>query len=299
MRIYLSGAMTSELQRFCVQNDAYRLVSYAYLSEVNNYIKCLQEERKRAHMMIDSGAFTAWSKGKRVSLNRLSDFYAELLDKYSHFIDFVFISLDVIPGRKGVDPTAQELEEAMAQSIDNYHELKNRFGDLVIPVFHQGEDRLYYEIYKSVSDYVCISPRNDLHEDLRVQWAQQMQDESVKLHGLATTGYRMMNSVCWYSVDSAAWKMAAAYGGILYMAPNNQIKVLAISCKSGKRNSENGHFDHLSSDQKEALCQKMLERGFDIKRMPYEDGQRYCWNASVMIDYQRVQSSFCKPLSLF
>src|SRR5574343_1959008 len=75
MRIYLSGVMNQEVIEFCARRDAYRLLTYAYPKDCDNYIRFCREEGLKSNIIVDSGAFTAWSKGKSVSLQRLSQFY--------------------------------------------------------------------------------------------------------------------------------------------------------------------------------------------------------------------------------
>ena len=57
--------------------------------------------------MIDSGAFTVWTKGKSIDIDEYLDFYT----RYANEID-ILITLDVIPGRPFKKITVHETEQA-------------------------------------------------------------------------------------------------------------------------------------------------------------------------------------------
>lgn len=301
MKIYLSGNMAKPVQKFVAERGGCRLLSFAYQNDCLSYLNFCLENNMKSDLILDSGAFTAWSKGKAVLLRNLISFYSKVLDKYGHLVDFHFISLDVIPGSKNVTPTVVQLDEAVAQSIDNYFEMKEKFGDRILPVFHQGEHPRFLEMYKGCTNYICISPRNDLQELERVAWCQQMQDPAIKIHGLATTGNLMMNKVQWYSVDSATWAMTAAYGGIFYLTEEGWFKVIGVSQKSGKKNQLTDiHYNNLPPPQKERLLAQLNAKGFCPDKMGWELYERMKWNASIFIDYTCDSAkNFCKPIMLF
>ena len=169
-------------------------------------------------MMLDSGAFTAWSKGKKVEVDELIGTYNDVLsladlDKVTVYL----ISLDVIPGSPGVTAGPAEIEEAIRQSDINFNILVKEFGDRVIPVYHQNETEARLHEVASMADYICASPRNDLPEWTRVRWAEEVHSKlppGKRTHGLATTGIQMTRRVPWWSVDSAAWLYSGAMGKI-------------------------------------------------------------------------------------
>ena len=91
-------------------------------------------------IMLDSGAFTAWTKGEEVTLDHLIRDYRTLIDDFGYGKEKVWlINLDKIPAEPGRTPTPYELEEAIKISDENFHRLTDKFGDIVIPVYHQGE----------------------------------------------------------------------------------------------------------------------------------------------------------------
>ena len=174
-------------------------------------------------VMLDSGAFSAWSLGQEISLDDVKRAYAQFIETADDLFEEIWlINLDVIPGEKKRTPTRDEIEAAMRQSDANFADLRAAFGNCVLPVYHQTEslERLD-DVIAQVADttnYIGISPRNDVPENERVKWASdvhailQQQGCDVKTHGLATTGNKMMRSCHWHSGDSAAYVWHGAWG---------------------------------------------------------------------------------------
>lgn len=176
-------------------------------------------------ILLDSGAFTAWNKGEVTTVDDVRRKYSAFINKAGDLFDEIWgINLDVIPGEKGRDPTPDELKRAVEVSDINFEILVKEFGDIILPVYHQGEaiERLAECVAQvdGKSNYICVSPRNDLAEGLRVNWSRDAHAElkrkwpHIMTHGLATTGNRMVRTVPWYSGDSAAWVQHGGYGMI-------------------------------------------------------------------------------------
>lgn len=174
-------------------------------------------------ILLDSGAFTAWNKGEVTTVDEVKRKYARFIEEAGDLFDAIWmINLDVIPGERGRSPTEREVKEAVRVSDINFEILTKEFGERILPVFHQGEDndRLIEVVnqVKGKSNYLCVSPRNDIAETLRVKWSRDVhklirdQDPNIMTHGLATTGNKMVRDVPWYSGDSAAWVHHAGFG---------------------------------------------------------------------------------------
>ena len=174
-------------------------------------------------ILLDSGAFTAWNKGEVTTVDDVKRKYSRFIDNADDLFEEIWaINLDVIPGERGRDPTEDELKRAVEVSDINFEILVKEFGNIILPVFHQGEstERLAENVAQvdGKSNYICVSPRNDLAEGLRVNWSRDCHAEiarrwpHIMTHGLATTGNRMVRTVPWYSGDSAAWVQHGGYG---------------------------------------------------------------------------------------
>jgi hypothetical protein len=265
-----------------------RLVSHAYPGQCTGWPQLLEELQPAAPVktLLDSGAFTAWTKGEDVSRDALAAQFEALAA--SPHIDLRLINLDRIPGRKGVDPTEAELAQAMEESEENFAWLNERFPGRVLPVYHQGEPQAYLDRLAEESDYICISPRNDLHETLRVDWSQKvharLERTGTQTHGLATTGFTMMRSVPWTSVDSAAWIMNTAYGAVFVPKDGKALRTLSISAESNDRKEDGAHLDTLLPADRDVVLSLIEAHAYDLHLLQSSQTHRAAWNVRMVAD---------------
>ena len=233
MRFYHSG--TPRNDKYQHQEDAmcpHRLFSLHgdYLKNVRKWVQNLPRDKSTRRypstLLLDSGAFTAWNAGTPTTLDAVVESYTTILediDKAGASFDEVWmVNLDVIPGERGRTATEREILDAFKVSDENFEKLNERFKGRVLPVFHQNEEVIAperLEIVANQSDYICISPRNDVAEILRHGWSLEIHAALNKIkpgihtHGLATTGNAMIKEVPWFSVDSAAWVLHGGMAG--------------------------------------------------------------------------------------
>ncbi len=251
--------------------------------------------------MLDSGAFTAWSKGEEVVLPELIEVYSRLIDVIGDIEKVWLINLDKIPGSPGVTASPSEIEDAIRISDDNYRVLEERFGNRIVPVFHQNEDEERLAEVCRMGAYICVSPRNDLGERHRRTWAKEVHGKipkGVRTHGLATTGYPMMTTVPWHSVDSATWIMIAAYGHI-YATP--ELYIVSISDDSPNRHLAGKHYINLTEPEREAVDRRMKEWGFTWDGLRADFVERATWNRLMMSElYRGIEyENLVEPIGLF
>lgn len=214
-----------DANRRIAQRDFGRKVDWDTAEVLEQVCQTLKGRPYPKAILLDSGAFTAWNKGKKTTVDDVKHKYSKFIELAGDLFDEIWgINLDVIPGERGRDPTPEELDEAVRVSDINYEILTKEFGNIILPVYHQGEsiERLG-ECVAQVNgkhDYICVSPRNDLPEGKRIEWSRDAharlneQWPHIMTHGLATTGNRMVRTVPWYSGDSAAWVQHGGYGMI-------------------------------------------------------------------------------------
>lgn len=282
MKYYFSGDYYDEAERYLIEKKACRLLSFAYLRKVFSYLKLVDEMGVTGlDIMIDSGAFTVWNAGGSVDLLQLMDFQKKLVDMYSDKHNFVFISLDVIPGSVGVTPTQQQIEESVHRSVENFHTMKGTGID-VLPVYHSGEDDWVKRHYMEHCDYLCLSMSQNLSEKQRVTWAMENQVDGFKMHGLAATGAKMMRYVDWYSIDSAGWIMVSAMGGIMVPKETGELVPVMVSSQSPQTKTWDKHITNRYDA--EFIKQKIIEQGFDLEALATDPVQRGIWNAKQILE---------------
>lgn len=169
-------------------------------------------------IMLDSGAFSAWTRGETIDLGRYIDF----VKRYKSRLD-TYVNLDVIPGSRGVQPTIREVDRAAAASFDNYKAMRSA-GLSPIPVFHYGESFGWLvKLLESGADYICLGGTVGLKSGVKRKFLDEcftvITDgrgaPAVRVHGLGVTEGPLVARYPWHSVDSTSWLMAPTYGMIL------------------------------------------------------------------------------------
>lgn len=299
VQLYFSGSVQDSTIRYLVANDVFRLCTFAYPKEAYEYLDTANEMGKRCRMIIDSGAFTAWSIGKPVQLPDLIRYQDDLLKRYGDKHDFLFISLDVIPGEKGRAATSGEIDKAVVQSYDNFCTMQeHQRGHYVLPVYHSGEDPSLRDKYLARTDYICLSMDQGMAEQSRLAWAKRAAVPGYKYHGLAATGNNMVTQVDWYSVDSSSWVTVAAMGSILWPTPAGRFRVLAVSDTSPSRHNRGEHILSITQEERIAVEAYIRSLGFDPDRLRLEHAHRWEWNIYQWL-HTPWRRAVTKPMDLF
>lgn len=156
---------------------------------------------------LDSGAFTAFTKGVTIK----PDDYADFIHTHSTKIT-IASSLDAIGDAE--------------QSYLNFLEMK-RLGCEVIPVFHCREDYKWLTRYLDEgAEYIALGgmvPETKpwLKVWLDTLWGEYLTNPDgsarVKVHGFGMTIMDFMTRYPWYSCDSSSWTYGARFSAILVM----------------------------------------------------------------------------------
>lgn len=183
------------------------LVSYAYAET----LRLIRHEPE--FLMLDSGAFTAWTLGLDVSLEKFAS-WAQGVVAERH--GTLVVSLDVIPGRPGVPPTAPERSYAMQASLENGDAL--RAGGLSISeVYHQHEPLSHLRkllARQRPHEVLGISPNKSVSRQKRLAFVRQTlrdvlaetgREAFPRCHGLGVISRDLMLGFPFYSVDSSGW----------------------------------------------------------------------------------------------
>ncbi len=216
MHLFLAVSMTTHERR--VINDTQYdniLVAFPYAKAMNE----LAYAPRR--LLLDSGAFTAWTKGTEIDIAAYAEWALAMQDR-SPLVRAV--NLDVIPGEEGRTSTKQERINGMKQSLKNADWLRSQ-GLEVIEVFHQDEPKAFLLdlLSRLPADGVLgISPRNDVPVASKIKWQQSVLRVMLahagspqtlpRTHGLAVTSRRMLENFPYYSVDSSTWMSGFRYG---------------------------------------------------------------------------------------
>jgi hypothetical protein len=213
----------------------------------------------RAHtprsLLVDSGAFTAWTKGHAIDVDDFGQWALTLRARaglgYEAVGDVRFINLDVIPGERGRKPTADEVEHAAGASMANADRLR-AMGVDVIEVYHYGEPEPVLDALlerRQPGGVVAIGGSVGVEHRERIRWhdavwahvfaeharrraltpeaaiadggigptttARGRLTEVPPLHGLGTSNEDLARRYPWWSVDSSTHAIPFRFGRTL------------------------------------------------------------------------------------
>ena len=191
------------------------LCSFAYPEP---YLSKKLLDKHGVKLMIDSGAFTAWSKGKKIDI----DEYIAFINKYKDIIDpDQVVNLDVIKG--GRDNSGQnEFNDACEQGFKNYYYIKEKTGFDPIHVFHQGDNFVWLERMIDECKYIGVSPNKDASQASINKWLydcfyiiKHSKNPNIKTHAFGLTSEELLMKYPYTTADSSAWALTSAFGAIL------------------------------------------------------------------------------------
>ena len=282
---------------------AFRLQSChkEYMNQTRDWLYYASQHKGKVEILLDSGAFTAWTKGKSIELQPLIDVYGELIEKHEHSLKKIWlINLDKIPGERGRTAGPAEIDDAIKESDANFEVLYKHFGERVLPVFHQNESKERLHEVCQMADYICISPRNDVGEKHRVSWAAEVhtllakEPKRIKTHGLATTGMNMLRNVEWFSADSAWWLQVSINGSIFYLHDCGDLRTIQVSDRGNAKKDAGQHYSTLPKAIQEFIDSRLAIHGYTYKDVSEHHNPRFMVCILEVIEWLKIAQ--VKPL---
>ena len=270
--------------------DVKRYLNYPQLFAWNaekksllEWVKYLKENPScKCKLVVDSGAYSAWSKGKKFDVDEYIDFLNS-----NDVIEQAFwcAEADVIPGSFGVDPTEEERVNAPKQSWQNYLYMIDRvkIPKKIVPIFHQGEDIFFLKQMLEFKfkdgdhiHYIGISPRNDVHVNEKTKWYEyiwkiikQSSNPNVLTHNFGMTTVALMEQFPSCSSDSTSWLRSASFGNIM-IPVNGKIKTVTVSNRQIHSSDHIYNQSKAVQDEVEKLCNK-IGHNLSIKQLVEND----------------------------
>jgi hypothetical protein len=209
LRLYLgadSGGLTADVVMASRQIRSTRLrclLSYYYYQKVD-VGEMFDNGSPAPSIMADSGAFSAMSLGVDISLEG----YAQWVRRWGHLFDH-YANLDVIGDAEATLANQKRLED---------------MGLRPMPVFHVNEPWEYLENYLESYDYVALGGLVPYKVNLGalMPWlikAFKMLPKGKAYHGFGVTGWEILKSFPWASVDSTSWSVGYRYGRVPLFSP--------------------------------------------------------------------------------
>lgn len=280
MDLYLVGPEKPIIMKEITEiNPSNVLLSYI---EAKGAADKYKEAIKPKKLFIDSGAFTAWTKGKKLNV----DEYIRWINGRDKYID-LYAQVDVIPGDIVKGATNQEVNEAAKTTWENYlymwHALND--PDKLLYTFHVGEP---YDYLKQALNwinpngkhipYIALggmvnkgAPIRERFLDDCFKIIKQSNNPNVKVHAFGMTSLKLLESYPITSADSASWIISGANGDIA-----TDFGTIGISDRFTNRLS---HYSHLPKHLQNEIEKNLDEFGFTLEELRHSRDNRIIFNA--------------------
>lgn len=290
--IYFAGApFDTEVGRDIRNNN--RCVLLSQLNDRSTIYKWIEELKTnpnaKCKLFIDSGAFSAWTKGKVIDVEEYIDF----INKNSQYIE-VAAAVDKIPGEARTSNVASEkdVEEAAAQTWQNFLYMRSKVNDKkkLLYTFHAGEpwrflkQALEYKDAFGQIDYLAIGGLVGKNKDIQkgiidkvFEMIKESPNPNVKVHGFGLTRLGYLEQYPFTSADSTAWLMTGINGSIF-----SKWGTLKVSDRSIYR--EDHVANKLEAGQEEIKVY-VESKGFTLDELMTNDQKRQEWNYRYLCDW--------------
>lgn len=285
MKVYLAGEQFEGVRDIVNR----RLFSYWYNQDNTKHIDYANNLSQ--DLFLDSGAFTAFTKGVEID----PEIYAKYIKKNSRKFS-VCSSLDAIG-----DP---------AKSYSLLKILESE-GCKVSPVFHTHEDPKWLIKYLDEGyDYIFLGGMVPETTNWLKNWLDNLFDKyltnsdgtaRVKLHGFGLTDQELMYRYPWHSVDSTSWLFTGSFGNCVFLINGKLIKVSFSSDSPDLKKINSWHYQHLPQIQKTMVDQWLEKFGVTAEQCSGHYSYRNIVNAQTYMEMENygTQTFKKKEISLF
>ena len=229
MDLYLAGNMYGTKPKWMLQNKEHllgvedRFVDVAVLESFFYADKWVERNiPKLSRFLLDSGAFTIFSQGKRVDWDNYLTRYIGFIKK-NQVERFFELDIDPLVGYKRV--------------LEMRERLEGETGRRCIPVWHKSRGKAAFLEMCRDYDYIAIggivSGEIKKSEYRFFPWfIQQAHRHGAKIHGLGFTNLSGVEQYHFDSVDSTAWNCGNRFGHIYRFNGRN---IVSQKAPPGKR----------------------------------------------------------------
>ena len=282
MDIYFAGSRNEPCDNHIIESSSDRL--YSYYND-KRAIELWNTSNPKGKLFIDSGAFSAWTKGAKIDV----DEYIKYINDRSDFVS-LYGQIDAIGGEISRRATRDEQQEAARKTWENYLYMYPKMNkpEGLLYTFHIEEDYSFLENaleWKDVNgkqlEYMALGGMVGKPRPLKLQFIEKCfsiihksGNPNIKVHAFGMTSLKILETYPFFSADSTSWIMTGSMGGIM-----TRKGTVALS---ENRNKEMEHFTHLSSENQAEFEKIVLEYGFTLKELSEESNKRIIFNAKYM-----------------
>ncbi len=237
-------------------------------------------------IMVDSGSFTAYTKGVHIDI----DDYLKFIDEIGDYVT-VFVAVDDVP-----DPMNMDYNKAKT-TWDNYlymvERIRPELRDKLIPVFHYGEDFKwlrnmleYRHPDGSPIKYIGLAISLEGTKKVRINWGRECMrvihessNPNVMTHAFGVGVKSVLDNITVTSTDATSWVKRAAYGMIA--VDDKSIHVSEVM----KAKADDRSLSRQSKALQEDVLKRIKQRGFTLEELEQDSGKRAEFNILDTLDW--------------
>lgn len=278
-KLYLAGIYTSNFNktsqlyyRLTPREKAARdgvkffLESFHYIHK-QSYVDKIRADGVK--VFLDSGAFSAFSKGADVDL--------------PGYCDYILQNKDIILNEDGV--LLASVLDGIGDPLQTYRNqlAMEARGVRPLPCFHYGEDERYLEHYIANYDYITLGGMVPISTVQLIHWLDRIWEKyltdgngvpKLKVHGFGLTTQVLMDRYPWWSIDSSTWVQNAAMGYVFIPGYGS----ISISEHSPDAKKTGRHLRTVSADTRAAIEKHIVDLGFDPDTLAKQYLSRWAFN---------------------
>lgn len=277
MKLYLAG-----MEESCVDKiDCNALFSYVNEQQFDK----LKDFIKPGKLFIDSGAFSAWTKGVKINVKE----YINWLNERADVIDLCG-QVDVIPGDRVYGATQEQVRQAAEATWQNYLFMRARLKnpDSLLYTFHVGEPIEFLRQALEWKDengnpipYIALGGMVGKPKKIRDTFLESCfitirnsSNPNIKVHAFGMTDFDLLEKYPIYSADSTSWIMVGAMGNVM-----TDYGVIAVS---ENQKADPKHYSHIPQKAVEEFNSLIAEFGFTLDDLASHRDNRILFNAMYM-----------------
>ena len=219
-----SGNITGKNREYYIKNSEGKifnnLYSYYYLKDSSDEKVLEAFELTKGKIMIDSGAFTAWSKNIEID----EDKYIKFINKWDKYV-YLFGQIDVIPTKKA---HSKQIEKCCEETWKNYLYMYERINSpkKLLYTFHYGEPIKFLKQALSWKDknesqmeYIALGGLVGKTTEQREKFLntcfkiiKDSPNPNIKVHGFGVSTLELWLKYPFASCDSFSASQSANYG---------------------------------------------------------------------------------------
>lgn len=261
-----------------------RLFSFAYHGAKGGVLdREIRESIKWGHeLMLDSGAFSELTTGKKIHLND----YAKFIRDHGH--------------NYSVRANLDDLNDDGPKSWANMKELEAQ-GCQVFPVYHFA-DKIEYlvKILDEGYEFMALGGLVGASAQKLIPWLDHVWGKylikedgtpRLRVHGFGLTAFDLMFRYPWAAVDSSSWMNTGNFGSCLFIVNGRFIKIDFSTESPTIRNANSWHVSAMPDIMKKKVEELIEPFNLTLKKLGEHYMYRHIINAHTFASVEDIHNT--------